>query len=114
MTLHDFVQNYNLHDSFFEGIEYFAENQTVKMQINFAFWMQDGYKDGEPETGVIEVRFYGVTEYMCPPEFDCEQLGILQTEEINDGVKFMLCNDVTDDFAEITINAKTVEVAVMQ
>ena len=57
MTIESFVKHYNLHDSYITSVEYSVDSHCVLLFIDFAFWMQESYKDGEPENGIIQVEF---------------------------------------------------------
>lgn len=51
MTLKEFAANYYLHDSFIESLTYDTANAILTLTINFAFWMQKDFREGEEEKG---------------------------------------------------------------
>lgn len=110
MLLREFVDNYYLHDSFFEKISYDEQRQSVELTINFAFWMQSDYKISDPETGIIKVIFNDVTEFVCSDDIDINAVSILKTDLYNNTVKFLIMNDITDNSLEMYITASSVNV----
>ena len=65
MTLQEFEKKYCLHDSYIENMKYSEDTAVLSLTINFAFWMQEDYVEGEDETGRIRVDFSHVTGYSC-------------------------------------------------
>ena len=63
MTIAEFEKKYYLHDSSIDKIDYDAENRTLRLEIDFCFWMQNWYNEGEPSNGKIAVNFDNVTFY---------------------------------------------------
>ena len=61
MTIKDFAEKYNLHDSGIEKIIYDAENKKIILTIEFCFWMQNWYIETEPSNGKISATFENVT-----------------------------------------------------
>ena len=112
MTLTDFVANYIMHDSLIDKIEILENGSTIALWIDFAFWMQNGYKENDPETGVIKVAFHGVTNFVIPENVNWDEVSILETKVDGDCIVFALINDMTDDYLEIIITADHVSVEV--
>ncbi len=112
MTAKEFVSNYIMHDSLIDKVEVLDNNKTIVISIDFAFWMQNGYKESDPETGTLEVVFADVKEYSIPENVDWSAVSILETSFINDSVKFSLMNDMTDDYLEIIIDSQKISTEV--
>ena len=112
MTTADFVANYIMHDSLIDKIEILENGSKIVLWIDFAFWMQNGYSENNPETGIIKVTFHGVSNYMIPENADWDEISILEMKLEGYSVKFALINDMTDDYLEININADHVSVTV--
>lgn len=112
MTTADFVANYIMHDSLIDKIEILENGSKIVLWIDFAFWMQNGYSENNPETGIIKVTFHGVSNYMIPENVDWDEISILEMKLEGYSVKFALINDMTDDYLEININADHVSVTV--
>ena len=113
MTLDAFVERYDLHDSILNRIVYSEAEHTLTLLIDFAFWMQDDYIDGCPETGPVEITFYNVKEYRGPSSIPQEQCSILNCDCINGRIKIGILNDITDEFYESLFWANDVEFAVI-
>lgn len=94
MTLAEFEEKYYLHDSSIDEIEYDAENRTLRLKIDFCFWMQNWYNEGELPNGFIAVTFDNVTFYEYE-DYDPSKLfsdftpEILHTEIADDGTLIM-------------------------
>ena len=110
MTSKDFVDNYNMHDSLIDSVEISKETGKIVLTIDFAFWMQPGYSDSDPETGLIKVTFSNVSYYAYPDEINLDQVSILETSIESGNVKFALIDDITDDSYEILIESDFVEI----
>ena len=110
MTLHDFVENYYLHDSFIESISQNEEHGSIEFIINFCYWMQDDFTEGSRETGLIELVFTGVK----PPKLDlsknyCDYI-ILKTNENDGQIVFALYDDISNDYCELSFEADDVTI----
>ena len=112
MTIKEFVANYYMHDSLIDKAEILENGSTIILWIDFAFWMQEWYNENDPETGIIKVTFHGVSGYTIPENVNWNEISILNMDMEEDGVKFALSNDMTDDYLEISINADSVSVDV--
>ena len=110
MTIAEFVNRYNLHDSLIDKVEILENGSTIALWIDFAFWMQNGYDEKDPETGMIIVTFHGVTDSVIPENVNWDEISILELKKDGDSIVFALMNDMTDDYLEININADHVTV----
>ena len=113
MKTNEFVNNYIMHDSLIESIRTESDNTTVIMIINFAFWMQKGYKETDPETGLLKVTFHNVSEFVCPDDLPLNETSILKTSVENERVRFAVLNDMTDDYYDLYIKATDIDVQPM-
>ena len=109
MLITEFVNKYYMHDSLIDYISY--ENSTVSMTIDFAFWMQNWYVQGNPETGPLKLEFKNVSFYQCPDQIPLDEVSILEISIEDDILKFALLNDMTDEYLEIKIAASEVIVS---
>lgn len=103
MTAHDFVKNYIMHDSLIDSIEVLDAGRTLVLMIDFAFWMQVGYNENDPETGLLQVTFSDVSDYSIPKDADWNEISILEATASGNTVKFSLMNDMTDAYLELII-----------
>ena len=108
MTAEEFVKKYVLHDSLIDDVYVDNNDGKVTIKIDFAFWMQEDYEESEPETGIVNVIFDGVSYIEIPQEVDWNEISISEARIEGDMIKFELMNDVTDDYLEILILAQNV------
>ncbi len=64
MKILDFIKAYNFHDSLLENYNYNAERKELIFEIDFCYWAQESFKDGDEENGSIKVIFYEVSDFM--------------------------------------------------
>ena len=115
MRIIDFVNDYELHDSFIKSVENDNNNHTVILFINFAFWMQKGYVEGTPENGVIKAVFYNVREFKCEDGDPAGAfVGILNAEYKDGSLVISMLDDETVSYFDLVIVADEVTVTVEQ
>ncbi len=110
MTPETFVNRYNFHDSIINSIITESGGTAIRMIIDFAFWMQEDYKEEHAETGPLAVSFSDVTEYDCPVQLPLEETSILNASFQDGSIIFALLNDMTDEYYEIRIKAQEISV----
>ena len=113
MTRTEFVTMYNMHDSLVEAVDVTEAGKAIEILIDFAFWMQEHYREGDPETGLIKVVFKNVRSFQIPPNTEWGETSILEMGEEDRYVRFLLINDMTDDSLEILIETDEVEVRIL-
>ena len=111
MTLKEFEAKYYLHDSFIERLIYDTSNATLTLVINFAFWMQKDYVEGEEENGLIEVTFRNVANYACEGGDSAGGfVGILNAVVNEDNIVISLLDDENETYIEMKITSSAVDV----
>ncbi len=111
MTIREFLDKYNLHDSYFEKVTYNEGLKTLILIINFAFWMQEDYVDGNPENGKLQVVFKNVNFYSCNGGDPCgEFVGIIGANLDEKGDCVIALADDIDLYFEMVIYAESVSV----
>ncbi len=109
MTIAEFANRYNLHDSYIEAVKYDPESRSVVLTIQFLFWMQNDYVEGSPETGLLYVTFHNASRYSCENENPADPFsGILTAECKNGDLILKLMNDKTGRYFEVVISAEDV------
>ncbi len=109
----EFVSKYILHDSYIESVANDQAEHTVTLRIHFAFWMQEDYQDGSPETGILIVTFHNVHQYQCEGGNPAGSfVGILGAECDGDCITINLLDDETVECFNMTIAADDVTVVV--
>ncbi len=109
MKPEQFVNDYNLHDSLIDSIDIQENGQSIRMVLDFAFWMQKGYQESDPETGPLILRFEHVSEYECPAQLPLEEISILKVTLVDEKVVFALLNDCTNEYLEIKIRTENIK-----
>lgn len=111
MTIQNFADEYYLHDSYFEDVLYDESSATVVMKINFCFWMQDKFKEGDDENGIMVAEFKEVSSFSYDGgEIDYESIGILKAYVKQDRIVFALLDDFNDEYHELSFAANRVNV----
>ena len=110
MTISEFVKHYILHDSLIDNVEIIDSGKTIAIWVDFAFWMQNWYKESQPETGMIKIMFKNVIEYDIPNGVDWSEISILEAQGEADFLKLALLNDMTDEYLEIMIKPESITV----
>ena len=105
-----FVNRYDFHDSIIDSVATESNGTVIRMIIDFAFWMQEDYREGHAETGPLAVSFSEVKEYDCPDQLPLEEISILKASLQEDSIIFALLNDITDEYYEIRIKARDITV----
>jgi len=113
MNAKAFITSYILHDSIIDKIEIVDSGCSIVMWVDFAFWMQNGYNEYDPETGVLKITFSNVSAYVIPGEVEWNAISILDARAVGDNIIFSLMNDMTDEYMEISINSDNVTVEPM-
>ena len=111
MTLKEFESRYQLHDSYIESMRYDENSTTLTLVIDFAFWMQKDFKEGDEENGLIEVVFHNVKEHECDngdPAGDF--VSILGAKADENSLIISLIDDECNDYMELRVIAENVEV----
>ncbi len=113
MNIIDFANEYYLHDSFIKSVEKDDNNNTVTLNINYAFWMQKDYVEGTPENGVIKVIFKNVQKYQCEGGDPAGAfVGILNAEYKDGSLVISLLDDESVTCFDLVITADEVTVTV--
>lgn len=119
MTTAEFEEKYYLHDSSITKVKFDAENKTLRLEIEFCFWMQDWYDKTTPTNGKITVNFENVSAFEYDEHDISAPLENLNTEirstKVDAGTLhiFMWENIEGDDddiYPELKIRAENVTV----
>ena len=113
MNAKEFVERFIMHDSLIDAMNVDDGNATVTMTVDFAFWMQKEYRDGDPETGLLYVTFRNVTKLECSDELPFGDISILKVTEEEGNLRFAIMNDMTNDYYNLLIRAESIDVNTM-
>ena len=81
MTIVELLKNYQLHDSMLESIR-ILNDHSIELVIDVCSWMQDTYKDTDPETQIQHFIFDGVTAYEYD-QYDLDSDSILEARMLD-------------------------------
>lgn len=108
MKLIDFKRKYNLIGSLLESIIIDKSINSVTLEIDFCYWQQADFVDGDRETGMVELSFFE-----C---YDCDISNhkinsdeIVKVEVIDNTIDICVESDVTNDYHHIVISSSNVE-----
>ncbi len=113
MTIKELYKKYYMHDSAITHIDYSEKTQCLEMEIDFCYWAQEWYVDGDPELMKMKISFEGVEEYSGP-------LGDIDYFNIYDGLvkddKYYLyfVDEYNDQHYELNISPKNIEVEIIE
>ena len=110
MTINEFVNKYNLHDSLLESVTYDENTKKVILSIDFCYWQQEDYQDDANETGMIVVEFDGVEALNYHP-YQINSDEIVEVLQEDNAITLTVFNDILNDNVDITITAKNVFVS---
>lgn len=112
MTLTELDDKYYFHDSSLEAISFDQNHNSLEIVIDFCFWMQPDFKEGMPETGMIQLIFTDVQEFKGEPGSynDLTILDIIVSE--NNKLTFQTIDEDNKDYMELTVIAESVEFVV--
>lgn len=110
MTINEFVNKYNLHDSLLENITYDETTKKIVLSIDFCYWQQDDYKDDMDETGMIVIEFDEVESLKYVP-YQINSDEIVDISHEDNRITLTVFNDISNDNIDIIINAKNVTVS---
>lgn len=110
MTIGEFINKYNLHDSRLENITYDETTKKVILSIDFCYWQQEDYEDDMDETGMIIIEFDGVESLKYTPyQIDSDE--IVDISQKDNEITLTVFNDILNDNIDIIINAKSATVS---
>lgn len=110
MTIKEFVQNYNLHDSLLERIDYDKEAATVTLHVDFCYWQQNSYTDEMPETGNIIIKFSKCVDFQyIPYRINSDEISKVVSNNENE-IVLTVFNDLSGKYIELKIIASSVSV----
>jgi hypothetical protein len=112
MTLTELFNKYTFHDSSLEAIRFNQNHNSLEMDIDFCFWMQTDYVKTSPETGMIELIFNGVLEFVGEP-CSYNDLTILDTiVSDHNKLTFQILDEDDNKYMELTVISESVEFVV--
>lgn len=67
MNLKDFIKQHNLIGSLLESISVNEQENILQLEIDYCYWQQANYKDGDEETAVLIFEFQNFIIFIRRP-----------------------------------------------
>lgn len=109
MNLKEFDKNYYLHDSSVLNIVFDKDQKTLTLYLDFCAWMQNNYREGDPEIVPLTVAFYGIDNYEGP-KGESETLGVLHQEIKDDKLYLILTDEINDLSYDIYLKPDSIKI----
>ena len=108
MTISEFVKRHNLTGSLLEKISVNDNEKSLCLEIDYCYWQQANYHEGDEETGIVIFKFENCTSYA----FDDHTLNsdeIVKVETLDNGLDICVESDLTGEYHHIRINCSNVQ-----
>lgn len=110
MTLTDFKSKYNLVGSLLENITINKELDSITLEIDFCYWQQTDFIDGDKESGIVELHFSECSQCeISNHKINSDE--IVKVEFTDNSIDICVKSDITNDYHHIFISALNVEFA---
>ena len=113
MNVKDFLNKYELHDSIIENIEYDVNKRMLFMELDFCFWMQKDFQDGDMETGKMILQFLDVNQY-DGLQGVIDSFSILDVNILDDVMVFSIMDDFNEKFYEVKVDSSDVYINIVK
>lgn len=108
MKLTDFKKRYNLIGSLLENIIVDKVINLVTLEIDFCYWQQTDFVDGDKETGMVELRFSECVDCdISDHKINSDE--IVKVEVVGNTIDICVESDLTNDYHHIVISSSNVE-----
>lgn len=108
MTLTELKRKYNLIGSLLENININKVNNSVTLEIDFCYWQQADFVNGNKETGMVKLCFSECGDYnISNHKINSDE--IVNVEITDDTIDICVENDLTNDYYHIIISSSDVE-----
>lgn len=93
MLINEFLSTHELHDSLLTNVT--VKDDMLELTVDFCYWMQDGYREDDPETGALRLCFDETCEYNGPVG-EIDDYSILKAEYVDGNFSLLLLDDFND------------------
>ncbi len=108
MTIKEFINKVYLIGSLLEKVSYDKATNTACLEIDFCYWQQSTFKDGEKETGIVLIEFSDCST--CTYDnYKINSDEIVKVELLNNSINICVESDVTGTYHNIQICANSVK-----
>ena len=108
MNISEFVRQHNLNGSLLERISVNDSEKSLCLEIDYCYWQQSNYNEGDEETGVVIFKFENCTSY----DFDDHTLNsdeIVKVEFHGNEIDICVESDLTGEYHHIKINCSSIQ-----
>ncbi len=114
MTITELVKTYNFHDSLITRITHDDLLDQLVITIEFSFWAQEGFTEGMPETGMVNLVFHKVEDFDCSGlNGNVDYFSILDAIADNNKLSLNILDDFHDKYFELFIISPDVDFLVI-
>lgn len=107
MTIKEFINKVYLIGSLLENISYDKATNIVCLEIDFCYWQQSSFEDGEKETGIVLIEFSNCSN--CTYDnYKINSDEIVKVELLDNSINICVESDVTGSYHNIQICANNV------
>lgn len=108
MTTKEFINKVYLIGSLLESISYDKATNTACLEIDFCYWQQSTFKDGDKETGIVIIEFSDCS--ICTYEnYEINSDEIVKVEFSNNTINICVESDITGTYHNILICSNNVK-----
>lgn len=101
-------RKYNLIGSLLENIIVDKVINSIMLEIDFCYWQQADFVDGDKETGMVELRFSECVDYnISNHKINSDE--IVKVEVTGNTIDIYVESDITNDYHHIVISSSNVE-----
>lgn len=108
MKLSEFKRKYNLIGSLLENINVDKVIKSVTLEIDFCYWQQADFVDGDKETGMVKLRF-SECAYWDISNHKINSDEIVKVEVTDNTIDICVESDLSNDYHHIVISSSNVE-----
>ncbi len=107
MKMIKFITKYNLRGSLLEKVS--VNENTVILTLDYCYWQQDDYKDGTKETGIVDIVFDHVNNFIHEDyQINSDEIIDVFIDE-NDQLNIKVFNDINLKYYNCIIDCDRVE-----
>ena len=108
MKIKSLLEKYSFHDSTIERINYNSIKNVLTITIDFCYWMQIDFVNGNKENGLVDLVFSDVYEYDNLLG-DIDSFTILDILETSKGIKLNIEDAYNQKYYSISIQCSDVD-----
>lgn len=110
MKIANLIKAYNLVGSLLENIRIDTSKRTITLDLDFCYWQQEGYVDGDEETGSLSLVFSDCGKFdICRHKINSDEIVNVSVVD-DDSIDICVENDLSGEYYHLKISAAEVEV----